>query len=552
MKFVLGLAIVLGISHPAFGQVPNSEQPGILAKRFEQQPPTLSKSAGVIRLPQEQLAQGLAGVAIHLSQVEVVGSTVFDKARLSALYQALLGKNVTLADVYAVARSITKLYGDQGYVLSRAVVPPQEIDPKEAVVRIEVAEAYIDKVDWPSAISRYRDLFSGYAQKITAERPSNIKTVMRYLLLAGDLPGIDVTSRFEASATNPHASTLVVEMKEKAVDLTAQIDNHGTEARGPWEYLLSATFNNVVGQHESLTATVAGATPQVTELTYAALAGKVVLNDEGLTAFSDVSYSWGSPGTAILQALQFSGTSLHTEVGFSLPVIRGRDTNFTLSALAFLSNDQAQLLGAPNSDDRLRGLRIKAEADHADEFNGITQLTAIASHGFEALGSSANGDPFLSRENGRVDFTKLEGSVSRTQKLASGLSLYGTAQGQYAFTPLLSPEECGYGGKDIGRGFDPSEITGDNCLLLSGEVRIDPTIPNSPLSQTELYAFFDYGAVSRIAPSAGTPISENAASAGLGLRLASDNFNADISAAKPLWGRPDDAWRFYLTAGAKY
>ena len=495
----------------------------------------LSASVGLIRLPEETLQPGLAQVSIHLARVDIVGSTAFHRGELERLYSGLLGKVITLADVYALVQRITKLYGDDGYVLTRAVVPPQEIDPKKATVTIDVSEAYIDKVEWPATTNRYRDLFTAYASKITAEHPSNMKTVMRYLLLAGDLPGIEVTSRFEASATNPHASTLVVEMKEKPVDVSAQIDNHGTEARGPWEYLVSATFNNILGQQESLTATLAGAT-QTSELTYAALGYKQVLNEEGLTAFAAVNYSWGSPGTAILQALEFSSTSLQADVGLSLPVVRGRDTNITLSALAFLSNNEGQLLGAPDSDDRLRGLRLAALGDHADELNGVSQFSVTFSQGLVLAGSSNNGDPLLSRENGRVDFTKLEGSVSRTQKLGAGISLYAAAQGQYAFTPLLSSEECGFGGKDFGRAFDPSELTGDDCLLLSGEVRLDPDIPNDPMSMTELYGFIDYGTVFDIAPSVGSASNDAGASGGVGLRLSNDNFSTDLSAAKPLFG----------------
>ena len=59
-------------------------------------------------------------------------------------------------------------------------------------------------------------------------------------------------------------------MTEKPLDASAQIDNRGTEARGPWEFNLSATANNLLGKHEAITATYAGAT-EINELQYAAL-----------------------------------------------------------------------------------------------------------------------------------------------------------------------------------------------------------------------------------------------------------------------------------------
>src|SRR5580704_10873822 len=63
------------------------------------------------------------------------------------------------------------------------VVPVQELKPEGASVRIQVIEGYINKVVWPAKLSRFGDFFAEYAAKITAERPANIRTIERYLLL---------------------------------------------------------------------------------------------------------------------------------------------------------------------------------------------------------------------------------------------------------------------------------------------------------------------------------------------------------------------------------
>ena len=39
---------------------------------------------------------------------------------------------------------------------------------------------------------------------------------------------------------------------------------------------------------------------------------------------------------------------------------------------------------------------------------------------------------------------------------------------------------------------------------------------------------------------------------GFGLRLGKGKFSADISASKPLTGRIDEGWRYFLTASAHY
>src|SRR2546423_272101 len=117
-----------------------------------------------------------------------------------------------------------------------------------AVVRIQVVEGYVDRVVWPEKLTRYRDFFTDYAARIVADRPANIRTLERYLLLANDLPGLKFATTLKPSPNNPNASTLIVEVTEKLVDLIARIDNRGTEARGPWQNLGAATLNNTVAR----------------------------------------------------------------------------------------------------------------------------------------------------------------------------------------------------------------------------------------------------------------------------------------------------------------
>jgi hemolysin activation/secretion protein len=82
-----------------------------------------------------------------------------------------------------------------------------------------------------------------------------------------------------------------------------------------------------------------------------------------------------------------------------------------------------------------------------------------------------------SRRGGRLDFSKIEGQYNRLQPLAPRVSVLVAVYGQYAFTPLLVPERCGYGGRIFGRAFDPSELMGDHCWLASAELRYDVPPP---------------------------------------------------------------------------
>ena len=551
-RIAAALAIAI-VSTAAFAQViPPSAQPGRERERFTQPPAPQAQPGGPpVSLPSTVAPPGAEKIKLVIRSVQVVGSTIYSAAQLETLYADLLGRETTLARVYEIARRITAKYGADGYVLSRAIVPPQQLNPKGVNVRIQVIEGWVDKVEWPKKLSRYRDFFSDYAAKIIADRPVNIRTIERYLLLANDLPGLKFSTSLRPSATQTGASTLVVEVTEKPIDANARVDNRGTPSRGPYQFLTSATLNNVLGQHESFTLSYAGVSP-LKELQYLSGYYKQVLTSEGLTAFVDGSYSWGKPGTQELEALEYFTRSTLIEAGAFYPVVRSRERNLTLTGLVFMSDNYSDVLGAPFNVDRLRGFRGKADADIADSLQGVNQFNVTFSQGIEGLGSTDNGNPLASRAAGRVDFSKIEGTIGRTQPLPGRFSAYASLYGQYAFTPLLVSEQCGYGGRFFGRAFDPSEMLGDSCFEALGEMRYDlpPTVPQ--ITQAQLYAFTDYGWLYTREPAVGTDASVHGASAGAGFRVALlKNFNTDLQVAKAIEG-PRNDWRFFFAVMASY
>jgi hemolysin activation/secretion protein len=522
----VSFAAVAQVVPPGAQIVPPSDQPGRERERFERPPVPLAQPGGpAISVPGIEAPPGAAETKLVIRQILIVGATVYTAAQLAELYADLVGKTVTLQEVYDLAQRITAKYGGDGYVLSRAIVPVQELNPNGAVVKIQVVEGYIETVQWPPQLSAYRDFFTYYGAQISAERPVNIRTIERYLLLAGDLPGLKFKNSIKPHPSKVGAAILVVEVTQKPIDFFSRVDNRGTPARGPLQYLSSTTINNVFGGHEALTLTAAGAF-KTRELQYYAANYRQVLTAEGLTYFATASYGFGRPGIEELELLNYRTRSFYAETGLSYPVIRARERNLNVSGLWFWSNDRGIFFDLPDeppsTHDRMRGIRVRAEADNADAVGGINQLYFVYSQGFRGLGATQNGNDLASRINGRVDFTKFELTLSRLRPLPfpiPGFSALIAAYGQYAMTPLLVSELCGYGGRLFGRGFDPSQFVSDSCLEALFELRYDIPIQLQTLTQAQLYGFIDHGWLHNLAPVPGTFTSVDAASFGGGLRL---------------------------------
>jgi hemolysin activation/secretion protein len=367
------------VSFAAVAQiVPPSDLPGRERYRFETPSPPLAQPGGpTITLPGVEAPPGAAETRLRVRKFTIVGSTVYTAEQLAELYADLIGETVTLKEVYELAGKITAKYGADGYVLSRAIIPPQELNPNGADVRIQVVEGYIERVEWPPLLDKYRDFFSDYAAKITAARPANIRIIERYLLLAGDLPGLKFENTIKPHPSKVGAAILVVEVTEKPADLFSRADNRGTPARGPIQGLTTVTANNLLRIHEAFSFTYAGSS-KPRELQYQALNYRQVLTSEGLTGFFNASYGHGRPGTFPLEILDYRTQSQYTEVGLTYPVIRARERNFNLTGLWFWSDDRSSFFDMPDQPpstlDKMRGFRLRAETDWADQFAGINQL----------------------------------------------------------------------------------------------------------------------------------------------------------------------------------
>ena len=126
-------------------EIAAQETPGLIEKRF--QPPVRPES--IIEPPELKVPERLPppearDIKFILVGVVIEGSTVYQDIDFLPLYEQFLKQEITLADMYKVADAITVKYRNDGYILSRAIVPPQRI--RGGIVRLTIVEGFIDQV----------------------------------------------------------------------------------------------------------------------------------------------------------------------------------------------------------------------------------------------------------------------------------------------------------------------------------------------------------------------------------------------------------------------
>jgi len=243
-------------------------------------------------------------------------------------------------------------------------------------------------------------------------------------------------------------------------------------------------------------------------------------------------YSALNPGFT-LKDFDVHSAAWNVQFLLSQNLVRTRKTNLSVWATLDVADISTDVLDVNLYKDRIRALRLGGQFDRSDDFRGNISATLTLSQGLDILGARKTGSLNLSRVQGHSDFTKLAATVSRLQPLSTDWEVYMAASGQYAWTPLLSSEQFGYGGQAFGRAYDPSEMTGDHGISAALELRYNG-LSSWKDSVLQPFVFYDIGKVwntGERSPDA-TP---SGSSAGGGLKFFNNHgISGSLSVAVPL------------------
>lgn len=576
------LAITVGVTAPVVAQnLPPVVDPGRVPQRFEPPPQPRTTTDQVVPQvdPERQIQGDAAKIKFNLTAVVVEGSTVYDNAALSDAWAGLVGQQVTLGDAQLIADRITAKYRNDGYILSRAVIPAQRI--AGGALRIQVVEGYIkdyriegafpDGVADAGPIGGTRAKLTAYAEKMVGVRPITARVMERYLLLANDLPGITAQAVLApAQGGDPGGATLVVQAKKKTADFFASADNFGSRFSGPHQGQVGTVLNSPFGLSERIGVRGINTIGDWDELHYLEGNWDQDIGSEGTKIGFGIAYSNSHPGYTA-KPFDIDGTVWTEMLRVSHPLIRSRTTNWYVRGSLVWRDIKTENRSLRNPDpmadafgahvrDHLRILRIGTSYDLVDRFRGVSFIDVEISKGLPIFGYTKQGDE-SSHPDGTGNFTKITAEVSRLQSLfISGLNLYAAAQGQYAFNRLLSSEEFGVGGSQYGRGYDPSEIAGENGIAVKLELQYGRPLDFRFLKGYQVFAFWDYGAIwnkGKFAALNGND-HDTLMSAGAGVRLNFlDAVSGEFFLAKPLTrpvagrGNADD-WRGFFSLTTRF
>jgi hemolysin activation/secretion protein len=515
-------------------QLPGTLEPAQLERQFEKQrQPTAEPEAPVLADPPIAAPSASAEPITVLRRLIVRDMTVLDENALMPLLERFQDQRISLADAQIMARMLTNEYRNAGYILSRVIVPPQRIE--DGALTLQAIEGFIDEVRVSGLKYSKSDLLDRYVSKLQESRPLHADVLERYLLLADSLPGITANAVLRPSTATPGASDLDLVITEERLDGYASFDNRGSRFNGPTQLQLSANLNSLLGLHDRTRLRVIGAS-EFSELRIVEVAHEQQLGSEGMALQLAGRYTESEPGN-VLEDSELESESVSASALLSYPFIRSRARNlFGRMALDF-RDTETEILSEEFSEDRISALRAGLAFDFADGWGGINLVDIEVSKGLDLFDASDDGDPLLSRAGADPQFLKANLSMLRLQRLGGGFSALINAEGQYSEDRLVAAEEFALGGGIFGRGFDPSQLSGDKGFAARVELRHDRSLAGGILEGAQLYSFYDYGTVWRKAAGGVSSSKDDLASAGAGWRLyVGASTTATIEVAVPTIG----------------
>lgn len=540
-SFVIGIFFstsVLAVTPPPFAasNLPGPARPDVpgqaAAERAFSSAPKSQAAIKAQPQPASSLGPESEKIKFKLTKIIIEGNTVYSTQQLSALYKDKLNTTISIADLVKIVQDITNYYRNNGYILSRAVLPPQHV--AGGAVTVRVLEGYIDEVKIAGTPKKAQYIIQRYVNNVTHSRPLQLSVLEHYLRLSNQISGVNVRAVLEPSKTQLAASTLNLVAETQTFVGFISYDNYGSLYSGPNEVSGSAGLNSMVRSGDILKAFYV-TTSRPKELRYIDLSYATPIGPKGLQFLLDGNRSNTRPGLNLRQ-LKINGLSNIYMGSFSYPIILSRATDLTVNGDFNYIDSGVTSFGTRLYMDHIRTIRGGVTLNHADQWRGTNSFNAYVEQGLNIIGATDSvTSTTTSRYGGEATGTKIDMTASRLQTLTNVLGLYMLAKGQFAFNPLLSSEQFSYGGSQLGRGYDAADIIGDLGLAGSLELRVNATPGWFLLTFFQPYIFYDGGIIWNRRNLPGSSTKQSETSTGGGVRfLFTKNLSGNLMVGQPL------------------
>ncbi|BAY99426.1 surface antigen variable number [Tolypothrix tenuis PCC 7101] len=436
------------------------------------QPPETNPILPPPQLPDQSTpSQDDPNAKFRVERIEVVGSTVFKPEQFAAITAPFVGKELSFVELLQIKEAITKLYSDNGYVTTGALITPQTVEA--GVIKIQVIEGNVQEIK----ISGNRRLRSQYIRdriQLGAGTPLNVPRLIEKLQLLRLDPRIQNLSAELQMGVTPGSNILQVEVQEAdTFSLTASLDNGRSPSVGSFRRGVDLQEANLLGLGDTLSIGYANTDGSNTvNLNYT-----LPINAHNGTLSFGLNKGWNRVIEEPFSVLDIQSNTTSYEFGYRQPLIQKPSQELAVG-LSFSRQESQTELGIDN----IGPFKLSPGADAQGRtnisafrfFQEYTQRTTSQvfaarsqfSLGVDWFGANVNADEPDSR------FFAWRGQAQWVRQLAPDTLFLARGDLQLAADSLVPLEQFGLGGQLSVRGYRQDTLLTDNGMLFSAEFRL--------------------------------------------------------------------------------
>ncbi len=422
--------------------------------------------------PEEEVA------TIQLQELLISGVTVFEPSVLEEKFTPWIGQEVTFQDLLRIASEVTELYKQNGYVTTRAIVPPQEV--RNGVVRIQVIEGKISDL----VIRGNKHVKDGFIQARLTQKEGEVfhlKTLEQDIVSLNGSSLMDSVRATLKPGDQNGTSILELDVKDHfPIHLHLNFDNQGREQIGLYRRGATLIHENFFGFGDTLAVNVNKASGLISAFgQYRAPLGSKGFALNTSYGYSQVDFAIQEPVYKVVSDplpreilvsddIDVRGETHRYSGGMEFPILESKregqywkingDVSATwVDTMIYVENVPLSKYPPYEPLDFVQTLSSGINISEQDRW-GRTGARLSMTNGIGWLG-------------GNTAFLKLNGDVTRVHNLGHGLIGILRAQTQLSPGRLPGIEQMQLGGANSVRGFREGQLIADNGYFLSGEVR---------------------------------------------------------------------------------
>lgn len=449
------------------------------------------------------------------------GGSKYSEAEMQKLFADVIGKRSNLDALRQRVAKLEGRYRDDGFFLTRVLIPPQQV--RDGVFTVQIIEGFISAGFVEGGTAAERALIEAQLARLKDQKPIDLATLEDVLLRLNDMPTVAASGTLRPGGSLG-ASELVVSLNPPPpTSFVIGVNNFASKTLGPGAFSLNTAFARPFGPPGLLGIGLSGALDPFEKLRVVTLQYVMPVDARGST-FSLGGLSAKAQPKGSLESLKVVTDSWSLSPRYRTPLLRTRPHSIFADFGLAINSSETQLDRVPTTADRSTVSEMSLTYQQNGFLSGNTQATLSLFKGLSALGAyDANDYTRMTATPSTTGFNptffKQVLALQRIQNFPSNISMLATVQAQAANDRLLAGERASYGGTGIGRGYDSGALTGDRGVGGIVELRWDQPNPLTLLglenARLQWFGSADYAKATILSTSTTNAIS----SVAVGLRV---------------------------------